>query len=192
MFFKTKLLPFITMLFQNGLRNQVLIVSRFCFTYFYLLFVLLSMVPFFCEAKGSFINLICKFIVFYTLFSAFILSFFLNFPWTKERIESLLGKRFLDEKIGLHYRGLIPFLFFLLTISALGQIDSFSMLFKVREKIHEREFYMNQVEKFVEQPLTYTSMGEILETLSQISNLPKDFSSAGIITEFSTWICSIF
>ena len=112
MFFKTKLVPFITMFLQNGLRNQVLIVSAFSFTSFYFLFVLFSILAFFCKTEGSFINLICKFIPFYTLFSALILFFFLNVSWTKQKVESLLGKRFLDEKLGLHYKGLLPFLFF--------------------------------------------------------------------------------
>ena len=51
---------------------------------------------------------------------------------------------------------------------------------------------MNQIRDFIEQPLTSVSLSEYLKSMSQISQFGENLPETGIITDFSTWICSIF
>jgi len=112
MFFKTKLLPFITMLFQNGLRNQVLIVSRFCFTYLYLLFVLLSMLPFFLWSKRQFYKFDLQiYSILYPFFSLYPLILF-KFSLDKGKNRKFVGQKVFRWKTWLALQGFVTFSFF--------------------------------------------------------------------------------
>ena len=84
--------------FKYFFRIQILIVYAFCYTHYYFLFVFFITVASFSQAQESFLYLTSKILVFFFIFSLFTLFFFLNLPWTKEKIQGLVGKTFLEKK----------------------------------------------------------------------------------------------
>ena len=186
--FKGKLFSF----FKSFFRLQILIVYAFCYTHYYFLFVFFITLACFSQAQGSFLYLISKILVFFFIFSLLTLSFFLNIPWTKEKIEGLVGKTFLEKKLGLHFLGFIPFSVFLLTVSLLDLIESSTMLLKVEAEYKEKTIGLEHIKDFVDNPLTSSSLAKYLKVLPRLCELPNDFSSTGVLTEISTYFCNLF
>jgi len=146
---------------------------------------------FFTSPRKFFVLDFKNFSVFFYFFT-FYTFFFLNIPWTKEKIEGLVGKTFLEKKLGLHFLGFIPFSVFLLTVSLLDLIESCTMLLKVEAESKEKTIGLEDIQNFVDNPLTFSSLKNFLKILPSLCELPNDFSSTGVLTEISTYICTLF
>lgn len=140
--------------FQNGLRGQVLMVSRFCFTRYYFLFVLFSVLPLFCKVEGSIISLVCNFIVFYTLCILSRPFFYFCFQilvGQSKKQKICQAKVFQMRTLAYITEVYFSLFFFLLTISLLGLIDSFSLLLKVKQERANTDILIKQVRDFADQ-----------------------------------------
>ena len=103
----------------------------------------------------------------------------------------LAGAQFIDAKLPGNLKGLLPFMLFLLTISTLGLIETFSLSSRVHHELDLLNMYDQRIERFGNNPTTMESVEDFGKTMENFSKLPKDFSSTGIITDISTWVCSL-
>ena len=78
-----------------------------------------------------------------------------------------------------------------MTISTLELIEVLSLSWRVNNEIYLKKLLTEKVDHFGANPVTSERVDNLLETTKQLSNLPVNFSSTGIITDISTWICSI-
>ena len=66
------------------------------------------------------------------------------------------------------------------------------MLLKVEAEYKEKTIGLEDIQDFVDNPLTFSSLTKYLKILPRLCELPNDFSSTGVLTEISTYICNLF
>lgn len=186
--FKTKILLFLRFFVQNTLKNQVLTVYYFSFTLYYLLFVFCTIAAFFSKVDHSYIQIVCQSIVFYSILSSLMLFLLLIVPFTRKKVEILLGKQFLNEKITGKFKSVLPLLIFLVTFSTLDLIEAVSMSLRVQSQIKCKDLLYQESHDL---PLDQKNIDQASEFLTKLLNQSEEFASTGVITDISNWICGI-
>ena len=171
---------------------QILSVSYFSQTKYYVFYVLFVILSFFPAAENSRSSLFCKSLLLFLNISSFFLFVFLNLPFTSRICENLIGKAFIDRSLPGHLKGLIPFFIFLLTFSTLGLIETFSINLRVNEYVEICETINNDLQSFREVPLTIPNMVEFEKILIEITETPEEIPSTGVLTDISRWLIKKF
>lgn len=188
---KDQIYIFLRKCIQKILKIQILTIHYFAYTRYYLLYVVVIILACFSKAESSYINLFFKYILFFTMFSTFIIFILLLLPFTKSRVEMLAGAQFIDAKLPGNLKGLLPFMLFLLTVSTLGLMEAFSLSSRVHYELDLLNMYDQRIEGFGNNTTIVESVESLGKTMENLSKLPKDFSSTRIITDISTWVCSL-
>ena len=186
--FKTKILRFTRVFVQNTLKNQVLTVYYFSFTLYYLLFVFCAIITFFSKVDHSYIKIVCQFIVFYSILSSLMLFLLLIVPFTRKKVEILLGEQFLNEKVAGKFKSLLPLSIFFLTFSTLDLIEAVSLTSRVQSQI---KLEYSLIEESKEVDLDQENLDQVSQLLTTLQSLPEKFPSTGVLTDISSWICGI-
>ena len=183
---KKLLTNFLTLL----IKCQISTVYYFSCTPFYLLYVSVVMLSLFNNHAGSLLSSACKFVLVHSLLSAFLLFFLLNIDFLRERVYFLVGKNFIDSKKPAIIKTPLPFLFFLFTISVVGCIEVQSWYLRVESEAEIFRMERRQVDNLKYLPTCDKTMDTLEDILHHFSTAPKSFSKTGIVTDFSTFICS--
>lgn len=103
-----------------------------------------------------------------------------------------MGKIFIDRYLPGNLKGLLPFSIFVLTFSTLGLIEAISLNLRVNEYLQLCENISNDLQAFKEVPLTVPNLAEFNKILVEITKIPRENPSTGIISDISRWIIKKF
>jgi len=191
-FYKEKLFNLVKTFGFYAIKLQILSVSYFSQTKYYVFYVLFVILAFFPAAENSSSSLFCKSLVLFLIISSLFLFVFLNVPFTNRICEDLIGKAFIDRSLPGHLKGLLPFFIFLLTFTTLGLIETVSINLRVNEYVEICETINNDLQSFREVPLTIPNIVEFEKILIEITETPEEIPSTGVLTDVSRWVVKKF
>lgn len=173
-------------------KNTILLIKSLAYTPYYFLYLLCSILTFFCTIQGSYIHLFSKGFICYILFSTFLLSLLLNFSFTYSRIESFLGKIFIDKNLPGFYKGFWPLSFFLTTLPFLDFIEALSVSRRVSDYHKSVNFLEQSIKNLNLEENDFAFTKEVTKLCLDITEIPDFPPSVGILTEISSYICNFF
>lgn len=192
-FCRTSIFNFSKSTVSNAFRGLFLIIHYFSHTSYYLLYILLSILAFFCNVDDSYISIMCKTFICVLLFSTLFLFMLLNISFTNKKIEYLLGKLFIDQYLSGHFKGLFPFLLFIVTLTMLDFIEISSMNMRVCEYQDSLNLINKNLENVGVSESDVGILNNSYDLLLKIRDLPSTgYPKTGILTDISSRICIIW
>ena len=86
-------------------------------------------------------------------------------------MELLVGERFIEEKLPGDLKGLLPFVFFIFTISTLGLVNALSVLHQASSNYELIEKYSNKLEALKNRPPTEENLDSLVETMNLLNKV---------------------
>lgn len=187
-----KVYNFLESIISNTFTGLVLIIHYFTHTPYYLLYILISILAFFCSLKHSYINIISETFICVLLIFTFFLFVLLNLNITKKRVEYFLGKSFIDRFLPGHFKGLFSFLLFVFTLAMLDYIEVSSIYMRVCEYRDSLDLINQNIDNI---GLSKSDIGienNINDLLLKIRDIhPRGYPKTGILTDISSFVCII-
>ena len=184
------------MFFENIIRQifKTFILTIFYLTYspLYLLYIVLNIVGFYSKVENSIVSYSCKTAILSLIFISVFLFVVLNIPFTKEKIERLVGSTFLETYSPGRGKTIVSLFLFLLTFSVLGCVESSSLV----SRLKEYEALTNSIYRELDNIIPGEPLENVLRSIDKSLLLVRDLPSnhipnAGILTDIANY-CSVF
>lgn len=191
-FYRTTLYNFLKSIISNTFKGLVLIIHYFSHTPIYLLYILVSILAFFCSVKHSYISIISETFICVLLIFTFFLFVLLNLNITNKKIDYFLGKSFIDLFLPGHFKGLFSFFLFLVTLTMLDYIEVSSIYMRVCEYRDSLDLINQNIDNIGVSKSDIGIVNNINDLLLKIRDIhPTGYPKTGILTDIYSRVCII-
>lgn len=192
-YYKNKIHNFFKSMISTIFKGFILLIHYFSYTPFYVLYILMIILGFFCSVKESYMSVISSTFICVLLFFTLFFIVILNLQITCKKIEHLLGKPFLDLYLPGHFKGLYSLLLFVVTISILDLMEASSLYMKTCEFQDSLDLTNKKIESLTVNHMSISNMSveaNINDLLLKIGNLPAaGYPKTGFLTDLSSRLC---
>lgn len=192
-YYKNKIHNFFKSMISTIFKGSILLIHYFSYTPFYVLYILMIILGFFCTVKESYMSVISSTFICVLLFFTLFFIVILNLQITSKKIEHFLGKPFIDRYLPGHFKGLYSLLLFVVTISLLDFMEASSLYMKTCEFQDSLDLTNKDIEYLTVNHMSISNMnvdGNINDLLLKIGDLPAGgYPKTGFLTDLSSRLC---